>query len=97
MLCPFLPLPQMHEQAGAQDGDTDDGSATSSAAGALSSAAQRRPRRPSLLTAVAAAGRPFNLLHLRLSLVDRDFTEPGDYELLLRLDELESGEGRGRG
>jgi hypothetical protein len=87
---PRAPGSQASQQAGPGGADGEAGAA-GGAASALSSA-QRRARRPSLLTAVAAAGRPFNLLHLRLSLVDRDFTEPGDYELLLRLDELEAGE-----
>lgn len=85
------PLFLVHLQEHRRGGDIGGSGAASGTAGALSSAAQRRSRRPSLLGAVAASS-PFNLLHFRLSLVDRDFTEPGDYELLLRLDELEAGE-----
>ena len=63
------------------------------AGGAAGGAAARRRRAgggASLLRAVAAAGRPLSLLNLRLSLVDRDFTDQ-DYSLLVRLDELEAG------
>lgn len=71
--------------------DAAEGTGTAGAPGS-SSPARRRARgaRPALLRAVAAAGRPLSLLNLRLSLVDRDFTDQ-DYQLLLRLDQLEAG------
>lgn len=77
----------MQEQSSADD-DTESVASGSAPAGG-SAPARRRPRRPSLLTAVAAA-RPLSLLNLRLSLMDRDFTEQ-DFDLLVRLDELEAG------
>ncbi|PSC72561.1 zinc C3HC4 type (RING finger) [Micractinium conductrix] len=83
----------MQEQA-SEDGDEESvssgsGGAAAPGAGGGSAPARRRPRRPSLFTAVTAASRPLSLLNLRLSLMDRDFTER-DFELLVRLDELEA-------
>ena len=69
--------PQMQE-GGELDAPEDaaEGTGTAGAPGS-SSPARRRTRgpRPALLRAVAAAGRPLSLLNLRLSLVDRDFTD----------------------
>lgn len=79
----------MHEQSSADDDAESVASGSAAGAAGASTPARRRPRRPSLLTAVAAA-RPLSLLNLRLSLMDRDFTEQ-DFDLLVRLDELEAG------
>lgn len=56
--------------------DAAEGTGTAGAPGSSSPARRRaRAARPALLRAVAAAGRPLSLLNLRLSLVDRDFTD----------------------
>ncbi len=72
-----IACPQMQE-GGELDAPEDaaEGTGTAGAPGS-SSPARRRTRgpRPALLRAVAAAGRPLSLLNLRLSLVDRDFTD----------------------
>ncbi|PRW45336.1 E3 ubiquitin- ligase SDIR1 isoform X1 [Chlorella sorokiniana] len=88
---------QLTELAMQENGDLDapedaaEGTGTAGAPGSSSPQRRRaRATRPALLRAVAAAGRPLSLLNLRLSLVDRDFTDQ-DYQLLLRLDELEAG------
>lgn len=56
--------------------DAAEGTGTAGVPGSSSPARRRtRAARPALLRAMAAAGRPLSLLNLRLSLVDRDFTD----------------------
>ena len=84
-LAPPLAASSQQVQAETADAAGEEEDVEGEAGGVGGSTARRRLRRATLM-----AGRPLNLLNLRLSLMDRDFSDR-DFQLLLRLDEVEAG------